>query len=406
MLTFVPKNPKSDVLSRWYKERSQTEIKCKRTNQRNNFVLVLLECIISVRTDNNVARSRNTFTVFSTQCSPFNDWNSVILVESHKRLQIPGPIVRIMSCEDGNYALPKSNYASYHVVRVPDWKKLNGHDFAPRNKGYGLRHWLHNNLEPVPEPDDVIILVDPDQIFISHIDLTEVTNGFGIAASYSLGTRFLHRYKQFCVNVCDNLSVSEQWEHSYGPPYILTAHDFWRMTLHWNQLTEKILDIQKKEEPERISLNWLSEMYSYAITAAQLKIKHYKKRLMISNPNDGDVEPWLHARWHKLSLSPISMLHYCQKYKIANLTWIKHEYHKFDLRECNSSLLFPEPTLKEKEMLHHLRGYPLHKTQVPDGRTINHSQIVEARSAWMYENVVAYANEVFRGYYEEFCTKT
>ena len=183
-----------------------------------------------------------------------------------------------------------------------------------------------------------------------------------------MGTEFLKRYKQFCVNVCDNLSVSEQWEHSYGPPYILTAHDFWRMTLHWNQLTEKILDIQKKEDPERIALDWLSEMYSYVITAAHLKIKHYKKRLMISNPNDGDIEPWFHVRWHTLSLSPIAMLHYCQKYQIANLTWVKHEYHNFDLRVCNKSLLFPEPTLKEREMLHSIRGYPLHKTRVPDGR--------------------------------------
>ena len=63
------------------------------------------------------------FSVFSTSCSPFQDWQAQALIHNHQQQQISGELVRLMSCDDPNYILPKSSYHKYRVVRVPNFDK-------------------------------------------------------------------------------------------------------------------------------------------------------------------------------------------------------------------------------------------------------------------------------------------
>ena len=318
-------------------------------------------------------------------------------MESHKRLQIPGPIIRLMSCDKEDYAVPRSSYAPYHVVRVPQFNPLNGDDFSPRNKGAGLKYWLlQSNSSLVPEPEDVIILADPDQIFISHLDLDEVRHGFGMASSYAMGPTFLRKYSKFCDGRCDRLSDADGWELSYGAPYILTTHDFRLLTPLWTELTEEFRRFQDKAD-------WLTEMYSYVIASLRLNITHQRLPLMVSNAQD-DGEPWRLLRWHTLSQPPASFLHYCQRYNLAGISWSKHDHHNLELKACDRrGGLFREPsTAEERQSAEAMRGRPLHKDWAK-GQPTDRSSILEARQAWMFEKVVTFANEAFRGYYEEFC---
>lgn len=43
-------------------------------------------------------------TVFSTQCNPYFDWQSIVLTYSFIRAGQPGKLTRLMSCSDDDYA--------------------------------------------------------------------------------------------------------------------------------------------------------------------------------------------------------------------------------------------------------------------------------------------------------------
>lgn len=71
--------------------------------------------------------SPRLFTVFSTKCSPYQDWQAQTLIHNHKKQGIQGFLVRLLACDDPNYVLPKHSYEKYRVVRMPDFG-LRGED--------------------------------------------------------------------------------------------------------------------------------------------------------------------------------------------------------------------------------------------------------------------------------------
>lgn len=50
------------------------------------------------------AEPHNIHTVFSTECSPYFDWQSVGLVHSHRKVGMPGRITRLMACDEAKLA--------------------------------------------------------------------------------------------------------------------------------------------------------------------------------------------------------------------------------------------------------------------------------------------------------------
>ena len=100
------------------------------------------------------------------QCNTFNDWNTLVAVNSHRRLLIDGPFIRLMACNDDTYEPPQLQYDKYHLIRVKDHNPLDGDDFPPRNKGHNVMDWLnglHGPENSLPHPDDIIALIDPEQ---------------------------------------------------------------------------------------------------------------------------------------------------------------------------------------------------------------------------------------------------
>ena len=47
--------------------------------------------------------ARQMHTVFSTECDDYFDWQSLGLVYSHRKSGMPGPITRLMACDQDNY---------------------------------------------------------------------------------------------------------------------------------------------------------------------------------------------------------------------------------------------------------------------------------------------------------------
>ncbi|RYH15261.1 hypothetical protein EON65_32015 [archaeon] len=122
------------------------------------------------------------YTVFSTDCTPYQDWQSIFLFHSALRVKQPGIITRIASgCDQAQQehltTLYKTLYGDYCTVHfTPDFKKdaqsQRSYDFY--NKPWGIKHWLEYANPPIPE-DAIIALLDPDMVFLRP--LTPVVAG-------------------------------------------------------------------------------------------------------------------------------------------------------------------------------------------------------------------------------------
>lgn len=84
-------------------------------------------------------------TVFGAECNPFFDWQTLGVVYSHKRVGVPGPITRILTCTEEQL----TNYNNVDIVPThvaPSWNHNphNNDDYPAYNKPAGLLHWLQN----------------------------------------------------------------------------------------------------------------------------------------------------------------------------------------------------------------------------------------------------------------------
>ena len=110
--------------------------------------------------------------IFSTDCSEFQDWQTIVVFHSATVVGQEGSITRIASgCSEEKKEmltkLYKRLYPQYHVHFTPDFKsdKKTNRRYDFYNKPYGLEHWLDNTTPPIG--DDVIIaLIDPDFVFL------------------------------------------------------------------------------------------------------------------------------------------------------------------------------------------------------------------------------------------------
>jgi hypothetical protein len=110
--------------------------------------------------------------VFSTDCTFFQDWQTLLVFHSAVVIGQRGNITRIASgCTDEKMLELRSLYArlfpQYDVHFTPDFKKdkTTGKKYDFYNKPYGLLHWLENAVRPIPS-GTVVALIDPDMLFM------------------------------------------------------------------------------------------------------------------------------------------------------------------------------------------------------------------------------------------------
>lgn len=343
--------------------------------------------------------------VFSTECSIYNDWQSVVLVDSHLRSGFPGRISRIVSCDDSFYELPRSNHERFRVFWAPDydpWRKT-GDSYAPRNRPHALLH-LFKNEERFVEDDEIIVLVDPDQIILSDWTGFNVTEGNPIAAGYSSGTAFLNWAKEFCDGHCDNVPNADQLQ--IGAPYIVHVRDLKKIVPVWIE----VMEAMRKKDP-RLG-GWLTDMYAYTVATLRLNIRHKLVKMMVSHPGD-DREPWDLADDSPAS-PPLFILHYCQRIQIGTYNFNKHDFKSRDIKDCANPLRFPEladndaRVIKGADSVNSLMqmvGKLPKSMNDPRVRqeNLDRETVKTFRNAWLYKNVIPVANQAFDNYRRDFC---
>lgn len=239
-----------------------------------------------------------------------------------------------------------------------------------------MKHWLENNFGykyegdiSTPYDDDIVILVDPDMLmqrpfvndfsgfpnsiwrthFQNHPDeiYHKVSHGHPMAQDYSFASAWLTsgNIKANLVNIVGPdspvLRTSKQEAKTFfpaGPPYILTARDFYRVAYHWSIFLPRIFDYFD---------GFMAEMYGYCMASAHLGLKHQMASgFMISNVKMSGGEGWSFlkdveedaCKTSKYSETVPHVIHFCQRYSIGDYFLSKYKLPT-DFLSCDFPLL-------------------------------------------------------------------
>ena len=318
--------------------------------------------------------------IFSTDCTPFQDWQSLTIFHSALAVGQIGPITRIASgCDDEKKlklsALYKELYPQYHVHFTPDFKtdgKTKAkYDFY--NKPYGLQHWLDNASPPI-KSGVVIALIDPDMIFLrplttkvageqnllysSNIDKGDIFENIGrgkpVAQQYGLGAPWARddhpRFNR--LKICGEGSpclVPKENEaarrYSVGPPYIVEKDDLHRIANTWTKFVPQVYEGYPY---------LLAEMYAYSIASAHENLPHLQlDHYMVSNTDaGGEGWDWV-DKLEDVCAPPENgiyfpgkplptLLHFCQFYRADELGFQKRRLAA-DAFSCEAPMLKEPP---------------------------------------------------------------
>jgi hypothetical protein len=320
--------------------------------------------------------------VFSTDCTPYQDWQSLLVFHSAKEVKQPGRVVRIASgCDEAKQRELTDLYAQLHpeyaVHFTPDYKtdpktKQKYHFY---NKPFGLRHWLENSNPPIL-PGTVIGLIDPDFIFLrpltaqmagqnnnlvsGRVKMSEifekVERGRPVSQQYGLGAPWvIDDHKKFNrTHICgpkspclDVLDVGEGDKYySVGPPYILEREDFYRLTKSWCDFVPRVYENYP---------HLLAEMYAYSTAAAHERLPHLRvDHYMVSNVDaGGEGWQWVDELKGDVCSPPVNgiyypdkplptFVHYCQGYRVGDWGYAKRRVDT-NIFSCSMPLLADLP---------------------------------------------------------------
>ncbi|CAN0037703.1 unnamed protein product [Scytosiphon promiscuus] len=372
--------------------------------------------------------------VFSTDCSPYQNYQAIMLFHSAEMVGQRGPVTRVASgCTDEEMAelreLMEKQPERFRVHFTPDYSldPETGESFMFYNKPNGMAHFLKNADPPVQEA--VIALVDPDMIFMSpltpHVGDSSkmlwhspkhengpewVVEGAPVGQYYGLGGswttwRDLPEIIQILGEGSPAGQVSQidaAANYPVGPPYLMHPRDWARVLDLWVALSPRVY----KGHP-----GILAEMYGFCLAAAHLQLRHrVAYGLMVSDSRMFEKEGWTlvdvlgteacdassvdHRRG---SLPPV--VHYCQMYRVGTYMWGKRHQSHHNFFACDSDSLQLPPA-------NYLRG-PMGTTRVHPNRGVSDPERVEesvgVRQGYAMCAVLRAMNEALVSYKERYC---
>jgi len=273
-----------------------------------------------------VSRSRVVHVVFSTDCTPYQDWETEVVFNSADLVGHLGPVTRIASgCSASAEARLRERYLKLygrdsrfglHVTPAFNRDAATGKSYVFYNKPRGMEHFLSKNSGVDFESSPIIALIDPDFIFLRPLtdrvndgnalvinpwflkQLPErVEKGKPAGQQYGLGTHWLTFDRaKICGehSPCANTTRKDAAKYyPVGPPYMMHHEDFALLAPVWRDFVPKVYE----QFP-----HLLAEMYAYCMAAAHLEMKHARvNHMMLSNVNVQE-EGWRHLDAQPLSL--------------------------------------------------------------------------------------------------------
>jgi len=371
------------------------------------------------------------FMVFSTSCSPFQNWQAIAFFHFAHMINQPGNITRLVSgCKpDEANALRKLHKEKisllsdrFHLHVTPDYKVGTG-DQKYWNKPNGLLDYMENVLgfpnNSAEYNDDIIIIVDPDMMLLRPVthdfsnlqvtwegDLshTMVSHGKPIAQAYAYGSGWvtsLNGNLSYVVgedSPANDVSIPDAKKYyPAGPPYVATAKDMYKIAVHWVKFLPRLHVLFPK---------MMAEMHAYSISAAHLKLPHQlSKEFMVSEVGGKEGFSFLKkiSRGNACNASfpednlPF-VLHYCQRYSLGRWFFNKYKLRE-DIFDCDAPML-REPPLNLGEIYDwniYPNGVDMHDYKDPS------KQYQLVQNEWFVCKIIYTLNEVVTGFKKNFC---
>jgi hypothetical protein len=334
--------------------------------------------------------------VFSTDCSPFQHWQSYLVYFSAMKVRQTGHVTRIASgCDEQQTIAMKEwferdvQYLSkrFHLQLTPHFSSVKNEkgesvgDYKFFNKPFGFKYWLENSPQLNWDEasgfsdnvaNDVAILIDPDMALLRpitsdfsvesetlvaeirkpHIVTRKVAPGKPVAQLYGFGAQWLTKLNVTKIAGEGTPAAKyNTWDARLyfpaGPPYLGVVPDMHAIAQKWTEFVPGV----HAQYPYL-----LAEMFGFCLAAAHLDLKlQIINSLMISDLTSGDAEGWPlvenippaevcdFARNIDHSKYPVpSVIHMCQRYVVGEDWFFGKRAMPIDIFDCEQDL-FEEP---------------------------------------------------------------
>ncbi|KAI0511926.1 hypothetical protein KFK09_012560 [Dendrobium nobile] len=266
-------------------------------------------------------------TLFSTECSPYFDWQTVGLIHSFHLSGQPGNITRLLSCTDEDLKNYKGHdLAPTHYVPSMSQHPLTGDWYPAINKPAAVLHWL-NHVETDAE---FVVILDADMILRGPITPWE----YGAERGHPVSTPY--EYLIGCDNVLAKIHTRNPGAcDKVGGVIVMHIEDLRKFALYWLHKTEEVradkAHYATNFTGDIYSSGWISEMYGYSFGAAELNLKHIVRRDILIYP--GYVpDPGVNYK----------VFHYGLRFTVGNWSFDKADWRTTDVvNTCWAK--FPEP---------------------------------------------------------------
>ena len=255
--------------------------------------------------------------IFSTDCKPYMDWQSVALYHSWIRAGSPGRFTRILSCAKDDYLyrdiMPTHLTPTYDAIDPSD-------NYAAYNLPGGILHWTQHNTTD----RKWIVKLDADMIIRKPLSVRE-----GLRADPGLVAAGYYGYLEGVDNEMAGMFVDEDARSrlaKVGGWEIFWAEDLRKAAPLWFEYTKRVRQDARVHWPFRGTGDvfitkenprpWISEMYGYVFGTAVAGLRH---NVQHSTQLYAGMAPWDEA-----SYDPF-LIHYGILIEIDDWKWDKHD---------------------------------------------------------------------------------
>lgn len=236
------------------------------------------------------------YTVFSTNDSPYMQWQAELLEYSWKRTGQEGELVRLVATNHAEN-LPVHQHARSVATRCWDTHPDTSDAYPVYNKPASLLEWVFRD-----RPEGTVLFLDPDCVFRAPVT-RRVAPGYpasqawvdfatgdpGPESPFGLGSGFA-----FLTDHCLKTDVRID---AVMIPTLIHTSDLRKICARWLELCGVVRDTYRDVHGNRI---WEADMYAYLAACAEYGLQHEPASLGIC------------TNWDPASTPDAPIIHYCQ----------------------------------------------------------------------------------------------
>lgn len=306
--------------------------------------------------------------VFSAECIPAFDWQSVGLFFSFRRVRQGGKITRLLACSEHQLATyPRVNLEMGPTFVHENMRYSNrfnsdemndefhdqkGKGYASYNKPFSVTAWL----EKVDVKEKWILMMDTDMLLRQLVDPVAlgVRRGNVVSAEYTYLTGTTSGFAKRFIDESLHPRMAQ-----VGGFHIFHREDLRDISPRWLHFTHTVREFANNHPDEFFNesfhedadasagqksvhhkqARWHTEMYGYVFAAAQVGVTHRIRRDVMLYPA---YQPYLGR--------PPTIMHYGSDYTLGKAYFNKMSHQELRLETC-PHFLFPDPDLSHINQL-------------------------------------------------------